>query len=61
MQSHNRSLGILGRMWHNAYLDMSDNVVADIDDIVVSYMYLKIRQERRAARARNSAMAANAT
>ncbi|KAI0028759.1 hypothetical protein K488DRAFT_89421 [Vararia minispora EC-137] len=36
VRSHNRSLGIIGKTAHKAYLDIDDSVVGDLDDIVVS-------------------------
>ncbi|KAI0033312.1 hypothetical protein K488DRAFT_85068 [Vararia minispora EC-137] len=43
-RSHNRSLGIVGKKTHKAYLDINDKVSEDLDDIVISYTYLKKQQ-----------------
>ncbi|KAI0034584.1 hypothetical protein K488DRAFT_83879 [Vararia minispora EC-137] len=56
-QSHNRSLGIFGKTRHNPYLDISNDVAPDFDDIVVSYVYLKTRQETQQRRRRSAASA----
>ncbi|KAI0034583.1 hypothetical protein K488DRAFT_69057 [Vararia minispora EC-137] len=46
-QSHNRSFG---ETPHSAYLDVNNDAVADLDLIVVSYVYLKILSKRKRER-----------
>ncbi|VDC06091.1 unnamed protein product [Peniophora sp. CBMAI 1063] len=46
-RSHSRSLGMLGSK-HPAYLEISDDprVLNDLDELVVSFIYVQIRREK---------------
>ncbi|KAI0034585.1 hypothetical protein K488DRAFT_83880 [Vararia minispora EC-137] len=59
-RSHNASLGIIGKTKHKAYLDIGDDISADIDDVVVSFVYLKVLQERQQSAANSASSSAAA-
>jgi len=47
-RSHNQSRGLVGKARHDAYLELSDadEVFRDIDEIVVTFAYLKERERQ---------------
>ncbi|KZV69271.1 hypothetical protein PENSPDRAFT_686502 [Peniophora sp. CONT] len=58
-RSHSRSLGLTGPDKHPQYLEFSDDprVLKNLDELIVTYVYLRIRQERKQRRRRHGAMA----
>ncbi|KZV69270.1 hypothetical protein PENSPDRAFT_753471 [Peniophora sp. CONT] len=57
-RSHSRSLGLMGPTQHPPYLEFSDDprVLSSLDELIVTYVYLRIKQEKqRRNRANHSA------
>jgi hypothetical protein len=43
---HNRSLGCLsGHTAHPAYLELSDDILQDANDIIFAFLYLRIKDD----------------
>ncbi|KZV69263.1 hypothetical protein PENSPDRAFT_753467 [Peniophora sp. CONT] len=57
-RSHSRSLGLIGPNKHPPYLEFSDDprVLGSLDELVVTYVYLRIRQEKQRRNRRNNAL-----
>ena len=54
-RSHSRSLGFIGKTSHPPYLELSDDprVLDALDELITTFVYLRVKQEKRQRRRRN--------
>jgi hypothetical protein len=58
---HNKSFGMFGHTAHPAYLEVSDEVLQDLDDIVFAFIYLWIRNDENGRTKASAASVSSST